>query len=105
MDRSPTIELPHLEAALALWRYAEESARYIFGDATGDAVADRIMEALRTAPDGLSRNEIRDLFARNVSAGRIATAHSELERLERARQKKKASGKGRPQERWHAKNE
>jgi hypothetical protein len=34
MDRSKTIELEHLAAALAFWRYAEASARYIFGDAT-----------------------------------------------------------------------
>ena len=51
MDKSKTIEKEHLMAALALWHYAEASARYIFGDATGDRVADRIMEALRTEPE------------------------------------------------------
>src|SRR5215213_1583672 len=49
MDESQTIEYEHLTAALALWEYAEESARYIFGDATGDPVADSLMEALRGA--------------------------------------------------------
>jgi hypothetical protein len=34
-----------------LWDYAEESARYIFGDATGDPVADAILQALRNAGD------------------------------------------------------
>lgn len=47
IDCSGTIEDEHLTAALALWSYAEESARYIFGDATGDPVADDILEALR----------------------------------------------------------
>lgn len=32
LDRSATIRLPHLLAALALWEYAEASARRIFGD-------------------------------------------------------------------------
>ena len=33
LDLSPSILPTHLEAALALWRYAEDSARFIFGDA------------------------------------------------------------------------
>ena len=35
MDLSRTIEEKHLMAALAIWDYAEDSARYIFGDAYG----------------------------------------------------------------------
>jgi len=49
MDESASIEREHLEAALALWDYAEESARYIFGVATGDPVADAILQAVRNA--------------------------------------------------------
>jgi hypothetical protein len=64
MDESHTIEREHLSAALVVWDYAEASARYVFGDATGDPVADRIMEALRAAgKDGLTRTGIRDLFS------------------------------------------
>ena len=50
MDRQPNIQSVHLQAALALWRYAEASALYIFGDATGDRVADRIAAALEEDP-------------------------------------------------------
>jgi hypothetical protein len=47
LDRSAVITADHLLAALAVWRYAEESARWIFGDATGDPTADTIIGALR----------------------------------------------------------
>lgn len=67
LDRSLVIELPRLEAALAVWEYCEASARYIFGDATGDPTADRILEALRAAGP-LNRTDISALFQRNVSA-------------------------------------
>ena len=36
MDRCDTIELAHLNAALALWDYCERSASYIFGKSLGD---------------------------------------------------------------------
>lgn len=55
LDRSPIVSFDHLVAALAFWKYAEDSAVYIFGEATGDPVADGILLALRNNPDGLSR--------------------------------------------------
>ena len=72
LDRSPAIELHHLEAALAVWEYCEASARYIFGDSTGDPIADRILEGLRLG--SLTRTEISYLFQRNVKAARISQA-------------------------------
>jgi hypothetical protein len=102
MDESETIEYEHLAAALAVWSYAEDSARYIFGDATGDPVADDILEALRAAgEEGLSRTEIRDLFARHKTADRINGALGELLKLGRVRKEDLATG-GRPSERWYA---
>src|SRR5918998_6470629 len=38
LDCSHEIGAAHLKAALALWDYAEDSARYIFGDSPGDRV-------------------------------------------------------------------
>ena len=49
LDCSDEIRVPHLVAALALWDYCEKSARWIFGDALGDPVADAILSALRRA--------------------------------------------------------
>lgn len=102
MDESETIEYEHLAAALALWGYAEESACYIFGDATGDPVADDILEALRASEGrGLSRTDIRDLFGRHKSADRINGALGELLKLGRVRKEDVPTG-GRPSERWYA---
>jgi len=102
MDQSETIEDDHLAAALALWDYAEESARYIFGDATGDPVADDIMEALRAVgAEGISRTQIRDLFGRHKSADRINRALGELLKLGSVRKEDVPTG-GRPIEKWYA---
>ena len=68
MDLSSVIRTEHLKAALALWDYAEKSARLIFGEKMGDPIADRIMFELR-AREGMTETEIRDLFGRHQSAG------------------------------------
>ena len=71
-DRSPVVRREHLESALAVWRYCEDSARFIFGDALGDPVADEILRALRRADDGLTRTEINNLLGRNRAASSCA---------------------------------
>ena len=78
LDCSPIIQLPHLHAALALWDYCSSSAASLFGTCVGDSIADRIREALQASPDGLTREQIRNLFHGHVSSGLIDQA---LERL------------------------
>lgn len=73
LDCSKQIRAPHLEAALAIWEYADASVRSIFGDLTGDAVADRILAVIRSDGDQ-SRRDISDLFGRNVASARIGQA-------------------------------
>lgn len=103
MDESDEIDEPHLLAALALWERAEESARYIFGDALGDSVADDILRALRGAgAPGLTRTAIRDLFKRNQSGERIGAALELLERRGKARSSTQPGEAGRPSELWTA---
>jgi hypothetical protein len=102
VGESHEIEREHLLAALALWDYSEKSARCIFGDATGDPVADQIFEALRAAgKDGMTRTEISNLFGRNISSGRIAQALSLLLAAGRVRRKTQRTG-GQQAERWFA---
>lgn len=74
LDSSSSIQRAHLEAALAVWRYAEASARFIFGDALGDPVADAILAALRNAPDGLGRTEISKLFSNHRESAQVSRA-------------------------------
>ena len=100
LDASRHIEGEHLAAALALWDYAEASARYIFGDATGDPVADQIMDALRGAgADGMTRTEVSSLLGRHKNTERINRAFSTLLGAGRVRREKEETG-GRPFERW-----
>jgi hypothetical protein len=82
LDQSPTIRVEHLQAALSLWDYCFASARFIFGDATGDAIADRIREALDIAGEGgMTRSGLRDIFKRHVSSERLGQALAQLESL------------------------
>jgi hypothetical protein len=101
-DCSAEITGSHLTAATAFWEYAEDSARYVFGDMLGDPVADEILIALRQASvAGLSRTQIRDLFGRNESGSQIARALATLERRGKAKKVVRQTG-GRPAEAWMA---
>jgi len=101
LDCSETIGTSHLEAALAVWAYADESARYIFGDDIGDPVADRILAALRSAPEGMTREEIRDLFSHNQASEKIDRVLQKLAETGLAYCRKEPT-RGRPAERWFA---
>jgi hypothetical protein len=101
LDCSEIITASHLHAALALWRYCEDSAAFVFGDALGDSVADEILRALRTRNTGMTRLEIRDHFQRHKSSQEIARALNLLIENGLARFQKEDSG-GRPIERWFA---
>ncbi|MEO6829441.1 MAG: bifunctional DNA primase/polymerase, partial [Acidobacteriaceae bacterium] len=74
LDKSGEIRLEHLRAALELWRYAADSAAYIFGQALGDPTADAIVELLRTKPDGVTRTELSTHFDRNKSKAQLDAA-------------------------------
>jgi hypothetical protein len=100
MDEADAIDAPHLLAGLALWEYAEASARHIFGSALGDGIADEILRAVRAAgKQGMSRTAIRDLFNRHQAAERIGAALDLLERRNLVRRENLATG-GRPTEIW-----
>jgi hypothetical protein len=99
LDRSETIQGAHLRAALALWEYVERSVQYVFGESTGDRVADSILAWLRGAPAGLTRTEINHNFRRHVPAIRIDAALEALRRHGLASVSTEPSG-GRPVGRW-----
>jgi 5S rRNA maturation endonuclease (ribonuclease M5) len=73
LDRSPVIGEEHLLAALAVWKYADASAKWVFGDALGDTIADAILETLRLRKE-MTRTEISDLFGRHTPRSRIELA-------------------------------
>jgi hypothetical protein len=84
LDTSSVVGLPHLQAALAVWDYCSTSAIHLFGDSTGDAIADRILEALVESPKGLSKHQIRRLFHGHVSCDRIDAALEQLMQIDAA---------------------
>lgn len=104
LDKSDVVHPEHLRAAMEVWRYCENSARYIFGDTLGNRVADAILAALREAGDsGLTQSDIsRLILQRNVSASGVARALNVLVALNRVRKEEEKGEKGRPPTRWFA---
>jgi len=74
LDQAWEIRIEHLEAALAVWDYCDQSAGYLFGGLTGNPDADAIMAAVRGNPDGLTRTDISSLFGRNRTKDQIQLA-------------------------------
>jgi 5S rRNA maturation endonuclease (ribonuclease M5) len=93
----------HLRAALALWDYSDRNARWIFGTATGNPDADRILQALRMAKaEGLTRTEIsHGIFQRNINPAALDSALRLLIATGKAKPGKISTG-GRMAERWVA---
>lgn len=101
LDRDTHIRPVHLQAALAVWEYCEQSAEYIFGNALGDRTADTILSLLRErGKAGATRTEINALFSHNKPAAEIARALGVLQSLDKATAVKETKEAGGPVERW-----
>src|SRR2546423_1437904 len=83
LDRSAVVRRVHLEAALALWQYCEESARLIFGNSTGNKEADKLLKALQEAPEQkLRKTQVtKCVFKGNTEADKINAGFALLQRL------------------------
>lgn len=101
LDRSATIEEVHLEAGLAVWKYAEQSARFAFGCTTGNALADKLLGMLGCSEEGLSRSQIRELLHHNKAAAEVEAALRQLESLGLASRARVPTG-ARSLELWRA---
>lgn len=100
LDGEDEIAPVHLRAALALWEYCEDSARYIFGESVGSAFADELLRVLRES-GGMSRTAIRDTFSRNQKHETISAALNLLREHDLIESETRATGKrGRPTEFW-----
>jgi hypothetical protein len=102
LDCSPIIRLPHLQAALCLWDFCSYSASSLFGDCVGNSVADRILEGLKAAENGLTRKQIWDLFHGNLGSSSIDQALEKLRSLGAAACRSTGAGRGRPATLWWA---
>jgi len=79
LDGSSFIGLAHLLAALELWRYASDSAAFIFGASLGDPLCDAILELLRGKPEGSNRTDISGHFDRNKTKAQLDAALAVLQ--------------------------
>jgi hypothetical protein len=101
LDLSNVVRREHLEAAIAVWKYCENSARIIFGEAIGNPTTDKILHALVSKAEGLTRTEISGLWGRNKPAQEIEAALKELAASKLAECRSVPSS-GRAAERWYA---
>jgi hypothetical protein len=90
------------DMARASRRKPDPRSACIFGDSTGDEDVDRILAALRAAPEGMTRHEIRrGLFADHKPATTIASKLALLLRQGLVRSEP-VETRGRPAEKWLA---
>ena len=64
VDRARTIDVRHLQAALAVWDYSARSARYVFGVSTGSRNSDALLRFLHREGDVAWLDARRELGVR-----------------------------------------
>jgi hypothetical protein len=101
LDGAAAIDAAHVDAALAVWRYCEQSARIIFGMLTGNELADSILAMLRIAHAGMTRRDINNALGRHEESQAIALALNALVVAGLAHAETRGT-KGRSEERWFA---
>jgi hypothetical protein len=73
--------LPHVEAAWAVRQYCRQSVAYIFGEATGNPIADKLLTAIAdSGPEGIDTRGMDRALAGHVTA---AQRYAALEYLYR----------------------
>jgi hypothetical protein len=83
LDRSDTIRLAHLEAALAVWSYAEQSSRQVYGNPIPSNVVKLMSRAL--AAGYLKRGAVNNLFGRHMGTEWLDWVMEEAARLSQGR--------------------
>jgi hypothetical protein len=96
LDGCRQVDVVHILAAHAVWDYCRASAALIFGELTGDVIADRILAELQTSPAGLSATELSKRLGTHVKADRIEAAKGLLIRRGFAKEAKENTTRGRP---------
>ena len=75
LDMSWTIEPIHIKTALALWKYVEQSAFYIFGNII-DPTEQKILDTLADGPK--TGTELYKAFSNNIDKSKLTTAINSL---------------------------
>jgi hypothetical protein len=81
LDGANAIGPEHVRAAIAVVDYAADTARYLYGDQTGNKTADRLLAGLREVyPEWLDGEAQRNLFSRHVEKDVLTAAREVLHR-------------------------
>ena len=106
IDMRDEVSAVHLRAAMAVWNYCERSIAWIWGNGTGDTLADDILALLLDAKGkfikGVTQSEIANHFGRHASASSLRKAMGVLRAANRIESEKVETG-GRPTTIWMAK--
>lgn len=106
LDQSERIEVVHFDAAIAVCDFCQATVRWLFGERTGDRLANQIFQALLRAPEGLTRWDItNDVCQRNTPSTKIEIALEVLAKSRLARLSIELGEKNRRIERWHARTD
>jgi hypothetical protein len=100
-DGQRQITTTHLNAAIALRDYTARSAIWALTPTTTNPLAEQIHTALRHAPNGLTRTQLRDLHHRNASTTQLDHALQALANNRTATRQRILTA-GRPAELWTA---
>jgi hypothetical protein len=97
LDSSMVIKSEHLESALAVWQYCEDSAKFIFSGREINPYAQKIADLLLKHGQMTAR-QIYDAFSRNITKQQMDEAVTELLAQNKITvEKNKSGGPGRPE--------
>jgi Protein of unknown function (DUF3987) len=101
LDCADAIDVPHLQAAVAVWEYCQASTKLIFGDRLGHPMLDAIVDALKGRGQQTT-TDLHNLFGRHKTAEEMEKALTLLSTppLNRIRKAGFRTGTGRPAEIW-----
>jgi hypothetical protein len=101
LDGCNNVDIPHLRAALEVWRYCQDSVDYCFGGTMANTTTDRIHAYLFTMPEGASLTQISNYFGRNKKREELQRALTTLKESGIARSETRKTG-GRAADVWFA---
>jgi Protein of unknown function (DUF3987) len=101
MDERDEVRGEHLRAALAVWEFCFESARYIFGSRSNSSLSQKLLQLLENKPAGLTRTEISSALNHHARGDAIDSALDTLRNQGVAKSEKRTT-RGRSAERWFA---
>ena len=101
LDGCNNLDIPHLRAALEVWRYCQNSVDYCFGGSLSNTTADKIKSMLASMPEGASLTQISHHFGRNKKSDELQRALASLKESGIARSETRKTG-GRAADLWFA---